>query len=277
MRFRGYAALSLAAVLFPVSDLIQRFVVCPIARMFPARRPAILAGWLRFLSRTLFMILRRVGGASIPRPGRVPGGPGVLILMNHQSVLDIPMVVVSIDGVFPRIVTRLRYARWIPLISHTVRMFEYPTVNPAAKAGKGRRLLEQLDHVARTSEAPLVLFPEGTRTQDGEIGRFQTAGLERILRARDWKVYVFVSDGYWRHRRLVDFLGGMQDIEGHLSVLGPFEWKDPGADPGDFIARMRGQMVDQLARVRRVEADLARAPDAAPTLTRDPDPAPTSP
>ena len=273
MRFRGYAALSLAAVLFPVSDLIQRFVVCPMARMFPARRPAILAGWLRFLSRTLFMILRTVGGARIPRPGRVPGGPGVLILMSHQSVLDIPMVVLSVDGVFPRIVTRLRYASWIPLISHTARMLEYPMVNPAAKAGKGRRLLEQLSHVARTSEAPLVLFPEGTRTQDGEIGRFQTAGLERILRARDWRVYVLVSDGYWRHRRVADFLGGMQGIEGHLSVLGPLEWKDPEIDPADFIARMRGKMVDELARVRGGETDPAGVSDAAPTRT--PDPAPT--
>ena len=233
----------------------------------------ILAGWLRFLSRTLFVILRRVGGAGIPHPARVPGGPGVLILMNHQSLLDIPMVVASVDGVSPRIVTRQRYAQWIPIISHTARVLEYPMVNPAAKAGKGRRLLEQLDHVARTSLAPLVLFPEGTRTQDGEIGRFQTAGLERILRARDWRVYVFVSDGYWRHRRLIDFLGGMQEIEGHRSVLGPFEWKDPEIDPADFIARMRGQMVDELARVRGCKTDPATAPDAEPTRT--PDPAPT--
>jgi 1-acyl-sn-glycerol-3-phosphate acyltransferase len=103
----------------------------------------------------------------------------------------------------------------------------------------------------------LVLFPEGTRTKNGKIGRFQTAGLERILRARDWKVYVFVSDGYWLHAKLAQFLGGMQKIKGHLSVLGPFEWNDPEADPEDFIARMRGLMVDELARVRGAKTDLA--------------------
>ena len=254
--------------------MLQRFVVCPLSRMFPARRPAILAGWLRFLSRTLFTILRRVGGAGIPCPGRVPGGPGVLILMNHQSLLDIPMVVASLDGVSPRIVTRQRYAKWIPIISQTVRMMGYPMVNPLAKAGKGRRLLEQLDHVACTSVAPLVLFPEGTRTQDGEIGRFRTAGLERILRARAWRVYVFVSDGYWRHRRLVDFLSGMQEIEGHLSILGPFEWESPETDSGDFIAQMRGQMLDELARVRGGETPPAPAPNAAPTQTPAPAPSP---
>jgi 1-acyl-sn-glycerol-3-phosphate acyltransferase len=214
----------------------------------------------------------------------VPGEPGVLILMNHQSVLDIPMVIASVEGVFPRIVTRERYAKWIPVISHTIRELKYPVVNPGAKAGTVRRHLEKLEQVAATSEVPLLLFPEGTRTRNGKIGRFQTAGSERILRARNWKVYVFVSDGYWRHAKWAHFKGGMQDLKGHLSVLGPFEWSDPGADSADFMDRMRGLMVDELARVRAVEADRAsgtlpardsdQTPDRAPSpeLAPTPDP-----
>jgi 1-acyl-sn-glycerol-3-phosphate acyltransferase len=261
LNVRGYTTLSFAALFFSVADLVQRLVVCPVTRMFPRHRPAMLGKWQRFLSSTLFFILKRIGGADIPPPGRVPGGPGVLILMNHQSLLDIPMAIASVDGVFSRIVTRQRYAKWIPVISHTIRTLQYPVVNPAAKAGKCRRLLEQLDEVARTSAAPLVLFPEGTRTQDGEIGRFRTAGLERILAARDWVVYVLVSDGYWRHAKLTHFLGGMREIEGHLSVLGPFEWKDPTVASGDFTLRMRNLMVDELARVRESKSNLA--PSAA--------------
>ncbi len=286
MKIRGYAALSLAAVFFSVSDLFQRMVVYPTARALSARGPTILGKWQRFLARTLFMILRRVGGAGIPQPGRVPGGPGVLILMNHQSRLDIPMVIASVDGVFARIVTRQRYARWIPLISYAIRTLEHPVVDPGAKAGTVRRHLEKLADVARTSDVPLVLFPEGTRTRNGKIGRFQTAGLERILGAREWTVYVLVSDGYWRHAKLAHFLGGMQEIEGRLSVLGPFEWKNPEADPEEFTARMRGLMVDELARIRGAEADLAPAAapesgsapdsvsDSAPGPAPDPAPAP---
>ena len=178
--------------------------------------------------------------------------------------------------------TRERYNKWIPIISHTLRTLKYPVVNPGAKAGTVRRHLERLGEVARTSEVPLLMFPEGTRTRNGKIGRFHTTGLERILGARDWRVYVFVSDGYWRHAKLGHFLGGMQEIEGHLSVLGPFEWKDPDADPGDFIARMRGLMVDELARVRGAETDLGPgaetdlAPGPGPTQAPDPDPAPAA-
>jgi 1-acyl-sn-glycerol-3-phosphate acyltransferase len=256
----------LVAVFFSLSDLLQRLVVCPVSRMLSGSGPTLFAKWQRLLSRTLFMILRVVGGADIPRPGRVPGGPGVLILMNHQSILDIPMVIASLQGASPRIVTRERYARWIPVISHTIRTLGYPVVNPGAKAGTVRRHLERLEHIAGTSDAPLVLFPEGTRTRSGKIGRFQTAGLERILRARDWTVYILVSDGYWRHAKLTHFLGGIKEIEGHLSVLGPFEWTDPEADPEYFSARMRNLMVDELARVRAPESEsvLAQVPGPTP-------------
>ena len=268
MRFRGYAALFLAALLFSVSDVLQRVVVYPATRMLSNYRAVVLGRWQRFLCHTLFMILKVVGGANIPRPDRVPGGPGVLILMNHQSLLDIPMVICSVDGVFPRIVTRQRYAKWIPFVSHTIRTLKYPVVDPGAKAGTLRRQLEHLDQVARTSEVPLLLFPEGTRTRNGKIGRFQPAGLERILGARDWRVYLLVSDGYWRHRKLAHFLAGMQEIEGHLSVLGPFEWRDPEADPADFIVRMRNLMVDELAAVRGGGSPPGDRPSPRPSAGR---------
>jgi len=255
LKVRGYAALFLAALLFSVPDLLQRVVVCPVTWMLPKHRAVILGRWQRYLCRTLFMILKVVGGADIPRPGRLPGGPGVLILMNHQSILDIPMVITSVHGAFLRIVTRQRYAKWIPIISHTIRMLEYPLVDPGAKAGTTRRYLERLGQVARTGDGPLVLFPEGTRTRNGKIGRFQTSGLERILKAREWMVYVLVSDGYWRHGKLADFAGGMQEIKGHLSVLGPFKWNHPEADPGEFIQRMRDLMVEELTRIRGAKAN----------------------
>jgi len=255
MMIRGYAALSLVAAFMLVCDLIQRAVVCPIARMWPSRGPSMLGRWQRFLCATVFGILERIGGVNMPRPRQVPGGPGVLILMNHQSLLDIPLAISAVDGAFSSVVTRRRYASGIPLISHTIRTLGYPVVDPGRKGETTSPHLDHLEEVARTSDGPLILFPEGTRSRDGEIGPFRTTGLHRILGARDWRVYVFVGDGYWRHARFGDLLRGMQEIKGRLRILGPFEWEDPGATPGDFTARMRNLMVDELARVRSAEAE----------------------
>ena len=119
------------------------------------------------------------------------------------------------------------------------------------------RNLDELAEVARTSAVPVALFPEGTRTSDGKIGRFRTAGLERILEAWDWSVYILVCDGYWKHARFAQFLGEIGGIEGRVSLHGPFRWRDPDSDPGAFMAGMREVMVGELARMRAAAPEMA--------------------
>ena len=180
----------------------------------------------------------RIAGCTIPWPPRVvPTKPGVLVVMNHQSLLDIPLVVQTVaDGGYPRIVTRQRYARWIPLISHMVRLYRYPVVNPSGTKEEIRRSLEQIGELARESDVPLAVFPEGSRTKDGEIARFKRGALATILTTRSWTVYVFVADGFWRAAKYKDFLHNVRGVRGKVAHVGVFEWTDPGADPEPFIA-----------------------------------------
>ena len=172
--------------------------------------------------------------------------------MNHQSVLDIPLVVSSIHDAYPRIVTRKRYMRWIPLISHMVRLYQYPVVDPSANAGEGKRMLGSISEAAATSDVPMAIFPEGTRTRNGDIARFRSTGLKLILAQRPWTVYVLVADGFWQRAKLKHLLGGMSQIHGQVTMQGPFHWTDPAADPQPFIDEMRHRMVSRLGEMRGV-------------------------
>ena len=193
----------------------------------------------------------RFGGAHIPVPRRiVPARPGNLILMNHQSVFDIPLVVQTVDHGYPLIVTRRRYNRTIPLISHMVRLYKYPVVDAAANITHLRDTLDSLEDIGRETDVPVAVFPEGTRTVDGGIGRFKRAGLSRLLAARDWTVYVFVADGFWKSAKFADLVGGMGDIEGRFVHAGTLAWPDPTADSGPFIEQVRQLMQDTLAELR---------------------------
>jgi 1-acyl-sn-glycerol-3-phosphate acyltransferase len=172
--------------------------------------------------------------------------------MNHQSLLDIPLVVQTIaGGGYPRIVTRERYSRRIPLISHMVRLYRYPVVNPAAGSADVRRALEEIGAAARESEVPLVVFPEGHRTRDGEIGHFKRGALSTILAARPWTVYVYVADGFWRVARYRDFVHHVRGVRGTMEHAAVLEWTDPGADPAPFIETIRETMVKRLEAMRR--------------------------
>ncbi|MDX1390657.1 MAG: 1-acyl-sn-glycerol-3-phosphate acyltransferase, partial [Acidobacteriota bacterium] len=165
MKIRGYLALGIICVAFPLCDLFQRTVVALVVRVRPSLRVPVLGWWINRMRALVAWSLERVGGASIP----TRSGPGTLVVMNHQSVLDILLVVGTVRGGYPRIVTRARYRRFIPLISHMVRLYQYPVVDPEAKSSTVRESLRALGEAARKSDVPIAVFPEGTRTRDGEV------------------------------------------------------------------------------------------------------------
>ena len=99
-----------------------------------------------------------------------------------------------------------------------------------------------------------MIFPEGTRTKDGEIGPFMTTGLRLILRSRPWRVYVLVVDGYSGHPKLRDFLGSIAQLEGRIELAAQLDWSDPKGDHETFIDEVRQLMVDRLALMRRTPA-----------------------
>lgn len=249
-KLRGYLALALILLALLLLDPVQRVVIAPWARLSPSRRIRIFTRWQRFLARGILGTLRHVGGAQIEEVPRIQGRAGVLILMNHQSVLDIPLVVTAVHEAYPRIVTRKRYLRWIPQISHMVRLYQYPVVDPAANAEELHRMLASVGDAARTSDVPLAIFPEGTRTKDGEIGRFRSRGLKLILQQRPWSVYVLVADGFWQRAKMKHFLAGIGNIHGRIALAGPFEWEDPKGDADAFCGELRRHMVETLAALR---------------------------
>lgn len=251
MKLRGYVALVFICSALLVCDLIQRTVITLSVKLRPSKRIAVLGAWINAMATLVMGSVGKIGGASLPEPRRVVrSGPGVLIVMNHQSVLDIPLVVKTVEAGYPRIVTRARYHRFIPLISHMVRLYQYPVVDPSANAPDLVASLRSLEREAAASDVPIAIFPEGTRSRDGEIGRFKKRGLDRILAARDWTVHVFVADGFWQAAKLKDFLGGMAHVDGRMAYLGSVEWTDPSADPGPFVESLRETMVRGLRELR---------------------------
>jgi len=231
-----------------VSDVLQRTVVAGAARLFPRARTRILTVWIQAMRIVALDVAAvALGGARMgPRP-RIPARPGVLVIMNHQSLLDIPLVVRAMEGGYPRIVTRRRYTEGIPLISHMTRLYQYPQVDPQATV---RGHMEGLREAARSGDAPLVIFPEGTRTRTGDLAPWKRAGLKVILSARQWEVYVAVADGLWHSRNLTDFMRDIGRVEIRMDHVGPFPSPPTDGDLDAFIDDMQLRMEQALVALR---------------------------
>lgn len=247
---RNALSLLLICIWFVLGGLFQRVVVWPAVLVRPARRRSIVAWYMRGMSRGIFALLG-LGGARFRRLGRIPTGSPALLLMNHQSLIDIITVVVMSAPYSPVFVTRRRYARFVPAVSLCLRLMRSPIVDPKRDP---RGAVDAIERTAASEDDAILIFPEGHRTRDGQIRPFRTAGALTVLRASPRPVYLIVTDGLWENGRFVDFLFGVHRIRGLTEVLGPF---DPPAEPGEhaaFIESLRQRMIAHLLVLREHRA-----------------------
>jgi 1-acyl-sn-glycerol-3-phosphate acyltransferase len=191
------------------------------------------------------LLCTRIGGGRVRRHGRIPTHEPVILVMNHQSLLDIPTVVLMSDPVTPWFVARTRYRR-APAVGLSIRGLGAPLIEPR----DGKAALRALKEAARTQPHGVLIFPEGHRTRDGSVQEFHPAGLQTMLRERPVPVYLVVTDGFWTCRSFVDFVFGMDTIDGRTEVLGPFSPPESPAEVPAFVEGLRAKMIERLAALR---------------------------
>jgi 1-acyl-sn-glycerol-3-phosphate acyltransferase len=175
----------------------------------------------------------------------------VLVVANHQALLDICQITLMAHPRVPAFVTRRRYSRFVPLVSQCIRLLGSPIVDPKRDA---RGSVEAIRTGARELPHGMAIFPEGHRSHDGEIRPFRAAGLETILTERRMPVYLVLNEGVWRVRRLADLLFRVPLIDARSEVMGPFEPPADAARLPEFIGGLRAKLVKRLAELRAGEA-----------------------
>ncbi len=243
---RSFAAILAVGLLFMLGSLVLRLYVVPVAFFSPKRRFTLISRYMKWMARNIFRLLER-GGARIRRSGRLPTESPILIVANHQSLLDILQVALLGDPFVPAFVTRRRYGRFVPLVSTSVRMLGSPLIDPRKNP---LRALEIMRKTVRELPHGILIFPEGHRTRDGEVRPFRSAGLQVLLADRPTPVYLVVNEGSWKVRRLADTLFNLPLVDARSEVLGPFE---PPPDPKEipaFVERLRQAIVTRLREMR---------------------------
>ena len=244
---RGYLTLLIVGGFLLAADVVERVVVSPVLWAFPGRRTRFLTTWMRWMAQGTLGIVRWIGGVRLDLRARIPGDRGVLVIGNHQSLLDIPVVVQAMTDCHPRIVTRRRYGRGVPLVSHLLRITRAPLVDPEATL---QVQLDLLTEAARSAEQPLVIFPEGHRSRDGRLRPFKRAGLGAILATRAWTVHLILVDGFWKAGKFRELPRELPQLRGKAVSVGPLAWPGPGADVQAFIDEVEQRMTVELERMR---------------------------
>ncbi len=215
---RSLFSILLMGGLFVLGSLVLRLLLLPGVWLFPDTRFLLVSRYMKWMATWIIRLLA-LGGARFRRTGTIPTAEPVLIVANHQSLLEILQVPLVTGPRVPAFVTRRRYARFIPLVSASIRLLNCPIVDPKRDPAGA---VEAVRRGARELPHGLLIFPEGHRSRTGELLPFRTSGFVAILTERPQPVYLLLNDGAFRVRRFVDLIFRVHLIDLVSEVMGPF-------------------------------------------------------
>ena len=139
----------------------------------------------------LFLGVRVYGRRNVPAEG------GVLLVCNHQSFFDPVLATMALnrEGNYMARDTLFRNP-WFGRLIASVNAF------PIRRSAADMRALKETMRRLKNGRV-VVTFPEGTRSRDGEIGRFLPGGAAVALKAEAVIVPVLIegADRSWPRRR----------------------------------------------------------------------------
>ncbi|MDR2588905.1 MAG: 1-acyl-sn-glycerol-3-phosphate acyltransferase [Spirochaetales bacterium] len=124
----------------------------------------------------LFLVGTRV---IVEGRGNVPDGGRVCIISNHESILDI-LVLIAYSGMTPGFVAKRELA-FIPVLNFWMFMLHCVFIDRGSVKRSFRSLERGVKSLARGN--PMVIFPEGTRSRTGRIGEFRPGSFHLASRA----------------------------------------------------------------------------------------------
>lgn len=154
------------------------------------------------LNKSLVSLLRAFGvRIDLTNHATLAANLPYLIVSNHQSLFDIPILHCIFAEHYPRFIAKKELARWIPSVSFNLTHGE----NAVIDRSNPQQALDQITKLAQAAMLrgfAIVIFPEGTRARDGKLKKFRYAGLASLLQTAPIAQIVPVTiSGSWKLAR----------------------------------------------------------------------------
>lgn len=199
---------------------------------FPSR---VMAWWGRWVIRAAGCRVRAEGAE------RLPAG-GAVLVANHESYLDIPLLLVALGGRV-KFVAKRELSR-VPLFGPAMRRAGNLFVDRDDPRGAAAAMREAVERIGRGER--LIVFPEGTRGDGGRIGEFRPGAFFMARRTGAPLVPVALDGGAWALPRGA-FL--VRSAQLRVAVLDPMS--AAGAGREEIAAQARRRIAEAREELRR--------------------------
>lgn len=164
---------------------------------------------------------------------KLPKGRPIIFLSNHQSLFDISPLAWFLRPYQARFISKIELTKGIPSISYYLRVAGGANID----RNNPRQSLTEISALGtrmKERKWSAFIFPEGTRSSDGKVRPFQSAGIGMLLKKCPEALLVPVAiNNSWKLTPSGIYpLGSFARIT--LEVLNPIE---PGNTPIDELVQ----------------------------------------
>ena len=190
------------------------------------------------------MLLRVVFGARVSGAENIPQTGALLMVANHQSYLDPPTIGSFVGARHMEFLARASLFRFKPFAWLISLLNSVPIQDDQGDSAAIREILRRLEE-----GRAILIFPEGSRTRDGQIHEFKRGAALVMRKAKCPVLPAAISGAYerWPINRKWPRLSG-QPVRVKYGKVIPYEelMKD-GADAAmmrlrDEVARLKGEL-----------------------------------
>jgi 1-acyl-sn-glycerol-3-phosphate acyltransferase len=232
-----------------------------LALVAPRAAAEVMRAMIYAWNRCVVLWARAAAGIRLEVEGALPEGANLVIASNHQSILDIPVIVSVLHRARPLFVAKAQMRRGIPNISPSARIAGFAFIS--RKRGDTAQLaeIERLGARLGPEGASAAIFVEGTRSRDGALGAFKVGGLAALLRAAPGaRVLPVAIDGTWRAASFADLFRTFPGMTIRVRVGQPIEVSPEARGRRDALEDLAARLRDFCAAAH---CDWRGAPEAA--------------
>lgn len=155
---------------------------------------------LEIMNRCIVNELRLVGTKfEFLVPEGLPTDRPLIVISNHQSMYDIPLLILSLKKHHPKFIAKRELAYGLPSISYALRTMGSAIIDRKDHK-QAIRAIEKFAVEVNNANHAACVFPEGTRAKDGQIKKFKSAGISTLMKhmpqalvvpvviARNWEI-----------------------------------------------------------------------------------------
>ena len=171
----------------------------------------------------------------------LPIGRPIVFVANHQSLYDIPVLIWYLRKYHAKFISKIELTKGIPSVSYNLRHGGAANID-RKDPRQAITEISKLGTRMKEKKWSCVIFPEGTRSKDGQVKTFQAAGVATILKKCPEALVVPIAiNNAWK---MVQY--------GHypLSTFTAMKWEvltpiEPAGIPADEVVKQAENAIKQ--------------------------------